>query len=258
MTEYQSVRILYMEDDPGLARILKKNLERKGYQVEIAPNGEDGMARMAEDCFDIVLVDHNMPGMSGLEVIGALQEQHNPTPTVMVTGGGNERLAVDAIKLGAADYLVKDADLAYLELLPIVIERILERERMRQECERMMGALNENEERYRNLFERSPNGIVVSVNGKLEFVNPAGTFLLGLSTPTQGEGRPLEEFFDPGNRPELECYLEQLSQCSWLPQRLLQPDGKRLKVELRGMPFNYQGEPAVLTILREFSYQEQD
>lgn len=126
-------RILYMEDDAGVARLLQKKLKRLGYLVDVAADGEAGLALYAAAPYDIVAVDQNMPVYNGLEVIRSLAE-HDPLPAIiMVTGAGDEKTAVEAMKLGARDYVVKDVTGGYIELLPSVIERVLRQQRVLEE-----------------------------------------------------------------------------------------------------------------------------
>ena len=67
-----AIRILYMEDDPGLSRLLQKRLREKGYAVDTASNGEEGLAMVESSPFDLLLVDYNMPGCGGIEVLRTL------------------------------------------------------------------------------------------------------------------------------------------------------------------------------------------
>lgn len=75
MTESKPIRILYMEDDPGLARLVQKKLERAGYVVDLARDGEQGLAMYAAGNYDVLAVDQAMPVRDGLEVIRALASQ---------------------------------------------------------------------------------------------------------------------------------------------------------------------------------------
>ena len=133
MTEGSPIRVLCMEDDAGLARLLQRRLERMAYQVDLARNGEEGLAAYDPDVHDIMVIDQMMPVCTGLDVMRTLAEQGPLPPIVMVTGTGNERIAVEAMKLGAGDYLVKDVDGGYLELLPAVIDQVLEQRRLAEE-----------------------------------------------------------------------------------------------------------------------------
>ncbi len=133
MTKTQPIRILYMEDDAGLARLFQKKLSRAGYIVDIARDGREGLEMYNAGSYDVVATDQAMPVHSGLEVISILAAQDSLPPTIMVTGTGNEQIAVEAMKLGASDYIVKDVDGGYLDLLPAVIERVLQQQRLLEE-----------------------------------------------------------------------------------------------------------------------------
>jgi two-component system sensor histidine kinase/response regulator len=125
-----SARILYMEDDAGLARLLQKRLEREGYTVSLARDGQEGLAMCEAAAYDLVAVDQNMPIYDGLEVIRRLALQGPLPPLIMVTGTGNEQIAVEAMKIGAHDYIVKDVEGGYLDLLPAVIEQVIGQHRL--------------------------------------------------------------------------------------------------------------------------------
>jgi two-component system sensor histidine kinase/response regulator len=127
------VRVLYMEDDTGLARLLKKRLEREGYSVAIARDGGEGLSMYSAASYDVVAVDQNMPVHDGLEVIRILAAQGPLPPVIMITGAGNEKIAVEALKMGARDYIVKDVEGGYLNLLPPVIDRVIYLHRLAEE-----------------------------------------------------------------------------------------------------------------------------
>jgi two-component system sensor histidine kinase/response regulator len=129
----QTLRILYMEDDPGLARLVQKRLERANHVVHIAHDGGQGLAMCASVTYDLLLVDQNMPVHDGLDVIRSLADQDALPPAIMITGAGSEMVAVEALKLGARDYLIKDVEGGYLELLPAVIGHVVAQERLLEE-----------------------------------------------------------------------------------------------------------------------------
>lgn len=153
VTESKSVHILCMEDDAGVARLLAKRLEREGYTVDCAGNGEEGLAKYAAHNYDVLLLDAHMPVMGGVEVLRVLAERGDKKPVIMVTGTGDETIAVDALKTGASDYLIKDVDGRYFDLLPSVIQRVLVQRRLQIEKEQAIEALRESEERFRGIIE---------------------------------------------------------------------------------------------------------
>jgi two-component system sensor histidine kinase/response regulator len=143
MPEKEAIRILYMEDDPGLARLFQKKLKRAGYIVDIARDGYEGLEMYNAGRYDVVATDQSMPGHNGLEVIKLMASQGALPPTIMITGTGSEQIAVEAMKLGASDYVVKDVDGGYLDLLPTIIERVLHQQRLIKEKQQAEQALRE-------------------------------------------------------------------------------------------------------------------
>ena len=139
----KSIRILYIEDDEGLARLTQKRLGRAGYTVDLAYNGAEGLAKYELGVYDVVAVDHQMPEYDGLTVIRNLAARGPLPPTIMITGTGSEQIAIEALKLGANDYIVKDLEGGYLELLPSVIEQVLKQKRLEEEKERMFDVLQQ-------------------------------------------------------------------------------------------------------------------
>lgn len=119
--------VLYMEDDKGLARLLEKRLARTGIRLEVASSGEEGLKKCDEVTYDLVLVDNQMPGISGIEVIQRLSALGDPPPVIMVTGSGDEHLAVTAMKSGASDYIVKDIQGEYLDSVASKINEVMTR-----------------------------------------------------------------------------------------------------------------------------------
>ena len=137
MPDQENPRILIIEDDPGQARLVQKHLERKGYVIEVAADGNEGLAMLEQATYDSILLDYNLPQRNGMDVLAALTRVRSAPPVIMVTGNGNEKVAVDAMKAGASDYIVKDPDMEFLELLPMVIDQVIQQERLVRDRSRM-------------------------------------------------------------------------------------------------------------------------
>jgi two-component sensor histidine kinase len=118
-------RILYVDDDPSLRRLIEKALVRAGFDVSLAAGGDEGLAALDAVAFDAIALDHHMPGKDGLATLAEIRSRADPPPVVYVTGTDEGRVAVAALKAGAADYIVKDVGGAFLELLPTVIEQAI-------------------------------------------------------------------------------------------------------------------------------------
>ncbi|MDM8560286.1 PAS domain S-box protein [Candidatus Parabeggiatoa sp. HSG14] len=138
------IKILYIEDDVVTAARVQMQLDLLGYVVDLAKNGEEGIAKLQDTIYDIVAIDYHLPGsMNGLQVLQNLAENQFNIPAIMITGAGNERIAVEAMKLGAGDYVIKDLDNHYLKLLPSVIECELEKQQLIIEKQQAENALYE-------------------------------------------------------------------------------------------------------------------
>lgn len=126
-------KILYIEDDTGLARLLQKRMERRGYVVDIANNGRDGLEQARNGAYDLILLDYDLPILSGMEVLAELVNQESSPPVILLTAKGNERIAVQALESGAADFAVKDTAQLYLDLLPAVMHAAYIKDKLARE-----------------------------------------------------------------------------------------------------------------------------
>lgn len=172
-------RVLVAEDDPLSRNVFVKLLTSAGYEVQGCELGTDAI-RIIREAPDVLLVlDHELPDMSGEDVITTLSCSGIKVPFIVVTGQGNERLAADMMKLGAIDYLVKDGVLH--DILPEVVRRAfrsIETEEMLHAAEI---ALRENEERFRHVLY-DVNSVAIQgydPDGTIHFWNPASARLYG-------------------------------------------------------------------------------
>ncbi|HWP35015.1 MAG TPA: response regulator, partial [Thermodesulfobacteriota bacterium] len=110
-------RILIVDDEPGVRESLRMVLKGE-HDVRTAADAPAALARLAEGPVDLVLLDILMPGMDGLELLRAIRQRHPALPVVMLTATRTIRTAVEAMRLGAFDYLTKPFDVE--ELLVVV------------------------------------------------------------------------------------------------------------------------------------------
>lgn len=172
-----------MEDDEGCALLFKKKLERHGYQVDLAYDGQEGLELCREQKYDLIAVDYQMPIFGGLEVIERLKARGELPPTIVVTGMGDEKVAVKAIKMGADDYIVKDTHNGYFQLLPSIIEKVLLQRRLMSERQQTLEALRESQRTLLTLMSNLPGMAYRRRNdeqGTMEFVSEGCTSITGL------------------------------------------------------------------------------
>ncbi|WP_425229004.1 sensor histidine kinase [Sphingomonas sp.] len=122
-----AIRILYVDDDDGIRRLASRALTRLGYDMTGAGSGAEGLERAGAERFDLIAIDHYMPGMDGLATLTALRARGDATPVVYVTGSDEGRIAVAALKAGAADYVVKTVGADFFDLLAASFATVLER-----------------------------------------------------------------------------------------------------------------------------------
>jgi len=123
--------ILVVEDERAIQIALSGLLRRESYEVELAGSGADALAKLADGRFDLVLTDLALgAGPSGMEVLRAAKERRAETAVVMITAHGSEKIAVEAMKAGAEDYVPKPFDNDEIRL---VVRRALERTRLERE-----------------------------------------------------------------------------------------------------------------------------
>lgn len=129
------IRLLYIDDDRALSRLVQKELGRHGYVVTCASDGDAGLQALIDDDYDVCALDHYMPGRDGLDVLPDILSLPDPPPVVYVTGTQDGRVAVSALRAGAADYVIKDVSEDFTALLRSALEDALLRRRLELENE---------------------------------------------------------------------------------------------------------------------------
>lgn len=136
-------RVLYIDDDEAMCRLVKRGLERRGYSVTVCNDGAYAVERAAREPFDVVAVDHYMPGQDGLATLDQFLALPDPPPVVYVTASEESRVAVAALKAGAADYVVKSTADDFQDLLASALEQAVEQVRLRRQRDAAERALSE-------------------------------------------------------------------------------------------------------------------
>lgn len=115
-------QILIVDDEEKIRKIVKMMLSMKGHQVDEAATGEEALRKIKEEFYDLVIADIKMPGMSGLDLVKEINELEYPVPVIFITAYATVESAVEAMKLGALDYIPKPFD---EERLLITVEKAL-------------------------------------------------------------------------------------------------------------------------------------
>jgi PAS domain S-box-containing protein len=162
--------ILVIEDSAIDQKIISRVFQKgnEPYELHFAATGEEALARMRTGHYAAVLLDYSLPGMSGLEILkSAAQSGLTSVPSVMLTGMADIRVAVEAMKLGAYDYVLKTAGADYAEVLPSVIRRAIERHNLLKEKERLEREVHE----YATNLERIVQERTAQLRATTNFLN---------------------------------------------------------------------------------------
>lgn len=146
MTE-QALRVLYIDDDLALQRLVQRALGRRGYDVVAAGSPEEGFARLDAEAIDVIVLDHYLSTGTGLDVLASLSARQSAPPVVYVTGSAETAIAVAALKAGAADYVLKTVAEEFMELVGSAIDQAMEKARLLAEKARAEREMREARER---------------------------------------------------------------------------------------------------------------
>ncbi len=185
-------RVLIVDDDTAQAEMVREFLRISGFpDVDLARDIRSMWQRLKDRTYDIVFLDYKLPDGNGLDVLEQMPARGYSLPVVMVTGAGNERVAVQSIQRGAADYLLKSAD--YLVALPALIRKTVSAHQLSISVERSLEQI-----RYQALLLSNVRDAVVvwDMTGCITYWNPAASALFGWSAEER-LGRPVSQFYLP-------------------------------------------------------------
>ena len=245
-----SVRILLLEDVPADAALIQRELTKAGLvfvsqQVDTRVAFEEALRIFAPD---VILSDHGLPGFDGAAALQFVRERFPALPVILVTGSLNEETAVEFMKAGAADYVLKD----HLTRLPQAIKRALRESRLREERELAVAALRASEEQYRALFENTPYPMWVFdlETHRLLAVNSAAIAHYGYRRE-EFLALKIEDLRAPEDIPALEQHLatKEAGYHTTGPWRHRKKDGTLIEVQTSGHEITFAGRRAELVVI---------
>ncbi len=229
-TKASRCKILIVEDEAPVRFSVTMYLNDRGFQTIEAENGRIGLEVFRRENPDLVLLDLRMPEMDGLKLLSFLKEEGPDTPAIVVSGTGKIGDAIEAIRRGAWDYVLKP--IRDMQVLMHAIDKALERARLLQENRQYQEnleelvrertaelqdeinerrsaekALRESEERYRTLIDTAREGVwVLDIDANTTFVNQQMADMLGY-TSQKMLGRSMYEYLDDANKAVLQKKL---------------------------------------------------
>ena len=178
-----AAHILIVEDEVNIRAALGTILEKMGHRVRSAATGEEALALLDESGCDLVITDLKMPGMDGMELLRRIRQAWPPTEVVVMTAYGSIETAVEAMRLGAYDYLTKPLD---RDRLPVVIEKALERHFLAIENQRLRDRLETRTRFEQMIGESEPMQNIYNLVGMV-----ASSDVTVLLTGESGTGKEL-------------------------------------------------------------------
>jgi PAS domain S-box-containing protein len=183
--------ILIIEDDTGLNKFIVRNLKEHNYNAVSAFNGNEAIEFLKTAGNFLLILDYKLPDMSAKDLITLLKKKFNNFPFIIITGFGDEKIAVEMMKMGAYDYVVKDQN--FIDILPSVIEKVLKRISIETDLSIAEDLLRKSEERYRLINDNLKDLVCVhNLDTSFKFVSPSVENVLGYKAD-EIIGRSLKE-----------------------------------------------------------------
>ncbi|MGF9692132.1 histidine kinase dimerization/phosphoacceptor domain -containing protein [Rhizobium sp. 0TCS1.26] len=249
-----SQTILYVDDDVALGRLAQRSLGRLGYDVHHVLDGEACLAALEHGRFDAVVLDHYLRGETGLDILRQLNARGINLPSIYVTGSSEATIAVDALKNGASDYVIKTVGEEFWSLMQSALHQAIATAELRREKERADQEIRLGKERAEVLLAEVNHRVANSLalvaalirlqvtNSKDESVREALAETQARITAVAGMHRSLYTS-DDVRHVEMAKYLE----------TLVQEVQRSVNVESQGPSIRLEAEPVSLTSDRAVS-----
>ena len=254
----EPLKVIVVEDCQDDAVLVIRRLEQAGFpcewvRIDTAPAF---LERVGRSACDLVICDHSMPEFDSLGALQLLREKDRITPFILLSGNPDYVLAVEALRIGATDFLSK----AQLERLPAVVERALKESRIVAERRQSEQALQSSEQKLRSIFDQALDVILViqGVTGTILRVNQAALTVLGYEEH-QLVGKHFSLLFPPDSGLTPENLLKRLrvSGPVFESQPFLRADGSVCPMDITASLLPWGQTQAILTTLRDVTVRNQ-
>jgi len=178
----EQIRLLLVEDDRESGPVVEGVLTLRGLSVCLVASGEEALDVLAQEPFDIVVSDVRLgSGMSGVRLLRAVREDYGDLPVILITGFDSLNSAIEAVRLGAQDYILKPFD--DIEQLLLPVEKAVHTHRLERQNRLLQRELRESEARFRNVLDNAVDVIFqIDVQSEaFEYVSPSSQQVLGMS-----------------------------------------------------------------------------
>jgi len=249
------LHVLIIEDSESDSDLVIRRLKKAGYTIyhERIETAEEMKAALDMLVWDIIVADYKLPQFNAPAALLLLQKSGLDIPFIVVSGTIGEETAVEVMKAGAHDYLMKDK----LTRLAPAVKRELAEALVRRERQQAEEKLRESEERYRCLVEVSPDAVAVHANGRIVYINPAGVNLFRGLNESQLIDKPILDIVHPDYkelvRQRVIGAMEHGKPQPMTEEKFLCIDGTDVDVEVVSVPIAFKGMAAIQVIARDIT-----
>jgi PAS domain S-box-containing protein len=244
------LQVLVIEDTDADAQLIVRAIKQVdgGADVDVVSTRKQFAERLARHTYDLVLADYRLPNWTGMDALLELRRLGFDTPLILVTGALGDELAVDCVKAGAADYVLKE-NLARLKIAGM---RAVLDKRRRDESIKAQSDLKESAERFRKLAQASFDAILITQDGFVYDVNRGHADMFGYSSVEEVIGRPITDFVAEESLADVQRrFVNNIEGTYQLVG--LRKDGRRILLEATGATHVIGGRPARITALRDMT-----
>ncbi len=252
--------ILYVDNNPHEMDIIIESLrkEKKKFNIIKVTSDKNLIKLLKNDEFELIISEINIFDFKELQILDFFKSKIPEIPVIIFTGDGSEKIAVEAIKKGAADYVSKNSN-NVKELLMAV------KELLKQKNEKASSTQNENKriesyKEYYNIVENNPEAIIITCEGIIVYINFSALKMLGLKKPNEIINKKFLDFIHyDDNKTTIESNIKGQKgkvNIEIIEEKLLRSDGSLIDVELRSYPIIYKDKNSNQVILRDITQNE--
>ncbi|MGD0037988.1 MAG: PAS domain S-box protein, partial [Bacteroidota bacterium] len=249
------LRVLIVGDSENDADLVIHQLKKAGNTIhyERVETADEMKAALDIITWDVIIADNKLPQFNASAALTLLKGTGLDIPFIVISGAIGEETAVELLKAGAHDYLLKDR----LIRLVSVVKREIAEAQTRRERQQTEKALRESEERYRRLVEVSPDTVAVHANGRIVYVNPAAVKLFHAHDESELIGKQVLDVVHPDYKESVRMRvigaMENGKAQPLAEEKFLRLDGTTVEVEVASAPITFKGMNVVQIIARDIT-----
>ncbi|MBN1593642.1 MAG: response regulator [Candidatus Coatesbacteria bacterium] len=229
-------KILIVDDNKDHNDLQKDAVSESSndYIISQALGSDECLDAIKDAQFDLIILDYTLPNMNGIELMDRIKSLKPDMPILMVTGHGDESIAVDAMKRGACDYLAKTPDMSFLKALPIVVKKALKQHELSLEKKHLEEQVRQTKDYLAKIIENAGEAVFVTdLSGKVLSVNRAGQRLFGALNGSLIKGNICDLAKDKKDREELNRALSAgIGETTRIDIQMIGPESGTLEVSV--------------------------